>query len=100
MDTKNQQKSHSDRRSSIQHPLPSDEPLSPVHGDGPHHVLPQMLGHLEHQPDRIVENLERRQDRWQPLVEPHIDDSTNHLADLPDRASSGELIGDLTAGAG
>lgn len=59
-----------------------------------------MLRHLEHQPDRIVQDLKGGEDRRQALVEPDIDDSTDHLADASDGAGSGELVSDLTGGAG
>lgn len=58
-----------------------------------------MLRYLQNQPDRVVQNLQSRQDRRQPLVESHIDDGSDDLADLPDGASTGELVGDLSAGA-
>lgn len=77
--------------------MTSNEPFSPIHGDSPNHILTEMLSHLEHQPDRVIQNLERRQDRRQAVLEPDIDDSADDLADLANGAFSGELIGDLTS---
>lgn len=57
-----------------------------------------MLRDLKDQPDLVIEDLQRRQDRRQALVEPHIDDRPDHLADLPDRTGASELVCDLAAG--
>ncbi|KAB8082981.1 hypothetical protein EE612_005047 [Oryza sativa] len=91
---------NSDGRAGVEHALAANEPLGPVHGDGAHHVLPEMLRHLEHEADVVVEHLQRGQDRGQALVEPHVHDGANHLAHLPDGASARELIGDLAAPGG
>nr|GLL41635.1 Os01g0685850 [Ipomoea trifida] len=86
---------HSDWRAGIKHTLTSHEPFSTVHGDGPNHVLTQVLSHLENKPDLVVKHLKRGEDRGQPLIKPNINNGSNNLADLPDRAGASELIGDL-----
>lgn len=91
---------HSDGRAGVKHPLSSHEPFSPIHGNGPHHALPQVLRHLQNQPDRVIQHLQRRQDRRQPLVEPDVDDGPDDLADLADGPGAGELVGDLSARGG
>ena len=73
-----------------------DEPLGPVHGDGAHDVLPQMLRDLEHEADAVVEHLERGEDGREALIEPHVNDGADDLADPADGAGAGELVGDLT----
>ncbi|URD76431.1 hypothetical protein MUK42_36641 [Musa troglodytarum] len=59
-----------------------------------------MLSNLEDETDLVVEHLQGRQDRRQPLVESDIDDGADHLAYLPDRAGASELVRDLSAGPG
>lgn len=48
----------------------------------------------------MVHYLKGRQDQQQPLVEPDINDGTDHLANLADRAFPSELIDDLSGHAG
>ena len=88
---------YSDGRAGVENTLTADEPLCPVHGDGADHFLPEMLRHLEDEANVVVEHLERRQDRGQPLVEAHVHDGADDLAHLADGAGAGELIGDLAA---
>jgi hypothetical protein len=88
---------YSDGRPGVENTLAANKPLCPVHGDGADHVLPEVLRHLEHEANVVVEHLKRRQDRGQPLVEAHIHDGADDLAHLADGASAGELIGDLAA---
>lgn len=86
---------HGDRRTGVEYALPPDQPFCTVHSNGTDHVLPQVLGHLQHQPDRVVQHLQRREDRGKPFLESHIHHSTDHLAHLPDRSSSSELVSNL-----
>ncbi|KAJ7970309.1 ATPB protein [Quillaja saponaria] len=92
--------SYSDGRPSIENSLASNKPFRPIHSNGPDPVLTQVLRHLQHQTNRIIQNLKSSQDWRQPLVKTDIDDGTNDLADLSDRTFTGELISDLTTGAG
>lgn len=88
---------HCDRRTGVEYALPPDQPFSTVHSNGTDHVLPQVLSHLQHQPDRVVQHLQRREDRRKPFLEPHVYHGTDHLAHLPDRPSSSELISNLAS---
>uniref|UniRef100_A0A7C9ABH6 Uncharacterized protein n=1 Tax=Opuntia streptacantha TaxID=393608 RepID=A0A7C9ABH6_OPUST len=87
-----------DWRSSVQHSLTSDQTLSTIHSNSPNHILTQMLSHLKDQPRLIVEHLKSGQNGGQTLFEPHINDGSDHLANLSDRTFSGELVDDLPAG--
>lgn len=86
---------YSDGGAGVEDALAADEPLGPVHGDGAHHVLSQVLRDLEHEADAVVEHLERREDGREALIEPHVDDGADDLAHLADGAGAGELVGDL-----
>ena len=79
--------------------LTTDKPFGPIHGDGPHHVLPQMLRDLQNQADRVVEHLESHQDWRQPLIKPDVHNGADHLAHATYHASIDALVGDLAAGA-
>jgi hypothetical protein len=73
---------YSDGRAGVEDLLAADEHLGTVHSDGADDVLPQMLRHLEHEADAVVEDLERGDDGQEALIEPHVDDSADDLADL------------------
>lgn len=90
---------YSNGRASVEHALATDEAFRTVHSNGAHHVLSQVLRHLQNQPDRVVQDLQRRQDRRQAFVESDIDNGPDDLAHLSDRTLARELVYDLAAGA-
>jgi hypothetical protein len=94
---RNSRRHYSDGRAGVEDALAADEPLGPVHSDGANHVLSQVLRHLEHEADVVVEHLERGEDGREALIEAHVNDGADDLADLPDGAGAGELVGDLAS---
>jgi len=86
---------YSDRGASVEDAPPSNDPFSGIHSNGSDNALAQMLSDFQHQSGGVIQNLERSQDRRQTLVKSDINDGTNNLANLPDRALPSELIGDL-----
>ena len=48
------------------------------------HALPQVLGHLEHQPVALVLGLQRIEDRRQVALELNVHDRSHDLGDLAD----------------
>merc|ERR1719247_2587245 len=78
---------HRDRRTRVDHTLAAHEAVRPVHGDGAHGVLPQVLRNLEHQAHLVVLHLQRVEDRRQPRIEAHVHHRADHLRDLPHRRS-------------
>jgi hypothetical protein len=94
---RNDEYHYSNGGTGVEDALAADEPLGSVHSDGPHHVLSQVLRHLEHEADVVVEHLERGEDGREPLIEADVNDGTDDLAHLPDGAGAGELVGDLAS---
>ena len=78
---------HRDRNRPLHvlHPLAADEALGRVHRDRAHRVLAEVLRHLEHEPDVVVLDLERVEDRGQVVVELHVDDGADDLRHLARR---------------
>mmetsp|Transcript_102262 Transcript_102262/g.266755 ORF Transcript_102262/g.266755 Transcript_102262/m.266755 type:complete len:210 (+) Transcript_102262:1012-1641(+) len=73
---------HLDGRTRVQHLLAASEAVGPVHGNGAHHVLTQVLGHLQHQAMLEALHLQRVQDGRQGALELHVHDGTDDLRDL------------------
>ncbi len=61
-----------------------------VHGDGAHHVIPQMLGNLENKivflvaEARVAHQQSREDGRELPFFELHVNDVTDNLYDPSD----------------
>ena len=89
---------YGDGSASVEDWLASNDSFSAVHSNASHHVLTQMLSHLQHNPDRIVLQLQSRQNRRQSGLESDVHDGSDDLAHLSDRALSCVLIGDLSGG--
>lgn len=71
---------HLDGRPRVHHELAPRQALRPLHGDAPHRVLPQVLGHLEHQADLVVLHLQARHNGGQlPRRELDVHHGTHHL---------------------
>lgn len=90
-------KTHSNWRARVQHALASNKPFSSIHSNASHHILTQVRSHLQNKPDLVVQNLQSRQNRGQTILESHIDDGTDNLADLPDRPFTSELVSDFSS---
>ena len=84
---------YSNRGASVENALASNNTFRGIHSNGSDNAFTQMLRHLQHKPQRVIQNLQRGHDRRQTLVEFDIDDDTNDLADLPYRALPDEFIG-------
>jgi hypothetical protein len=83
---------HGDRLAGVAHRLAAHEAFGGVHGDGADGVLAQMLRDFQNQALALIVGLERVQDRRQHILEGHVDDGADDLADLAGGAGrSGHL---------
>ena len=83
---------YSNRGASVENALASNNTFRGIHSNGSDNAFTQMLRHLQHKPQRVIQNLQRGHDRRQTLVEFDINDDTNDLADLPYRTLPDEFI--------
>ncbi len=75
---------HLDLAAGVGHGLAARQAVGRIHGDGAHGVLAEMLGDFEHKALAVVAGLQRREDRREIVLEDHVDDRADHLADPAD----------------
>merc|ERR1719161_448419 len=73
---------HGDGRPGVQDLLATGEAVGAVHGDGAHHVLAEVLRHLEDKAYLVVLDFECVEDRWKLALECHVHHGADHLRDL------------------
>ena len=81
-----------DRGAGVKDVLTADQAFGRVHGDGAHGVLTEMLRDFENQALAAVLGLKRVQDRWQMILELHVDDGADDLRDLSDSVGCGHIV--------
>ena len=77
---------HHDRRTGINHFLTADQTFGRVHGDGTHCVLAKMLGNFQNKAVADVYGFKGVQNSRQVIIELHVDNGADNLADAAFRA--------------